>query len=544
MQHDDLMPQPIEKLTGISPHTAMHALDDGLHVFAPSSSHDGIYLVLDMQQEEAGYLEIDIDAPEGTYLDIGYGEHLDDGRVRSFVGSRSFASRLIAKKGRFFYRHEFLRWAGRYLSIHINAHQFTLYRLQLRRRDYPTRSAGIMDAGKPLVHDILQVSKRTLSLCMHEHYEDTPWREQALYANDARTQALCGYYAFGEAAFPHSSFTLLGQGLRKDGFLALTAPAKTGLTIPSFTLIWMLAVRDHFLFSGDSSLAESFILQIKSMLATFLTRMEDGLTTLQVADDIWHFYDWSGGMSSYSTEQLQNGLKYDAPLNCFLILALEAAQQIDQWLGHAEDTNLTLSKNALRQSVAQHFWNPSESVFRTIKKADQYTELTQALAILAEVGTPEMRSRALARMAQPDSGLSIAGLSQSLYTFSALLTEKEKYGQEVFERIEATWSIMLKAGATSFWETIRGASDFSNAGSLCHAWSASPLYFYFRDLLGIEPQSPGFKTFTVKPTIGYLHACEGTVPVPDGKISIRWQTKDDEFLCEVNAPQNCEQVSE
>ena len=43
---------------------------------------------------------------------------------------------------------------------------------------------------------------------MHEHYEDTPWREQAFYVADSRNQALCGYYAFGEYRFPAACFEL------------------------------------------------------------------------------------------------------------------------------------------------------------------------------------------------------------------------------------------------------------------------------------------------------------------------------------------------
>lgn len=50
---------------------------------------------------------------------------------------------------------------------------------------------------------------------------------------------------------------------------------------------------------------------------------------------------------------------------------------------------------------------------------------------------------------------------------------------------------MLKAGATSVWETTDGASAFNNAGSLCHGWSASPIYFYH--ILGIaKPRVPHF----------------------------------------------------
>lgn len=37
---------------------------------------------------------------------------------------------------------------------------------------------------------------------------------------------------------------------------------------------------------------------------------------------------------------------------------------------------------------------------------------------------------------------------------------------------------MLDQGATSFWETIKGEEDFHCAGSLCHGWSALPVYYY------------------------------------------------------------------
>ena len=50
---------------------------------------------------------------------------------------------------------------------------------------------------------------------------------------------------------------------------------------------------------------------------------------------------------------------------------------------------------------------------------------------------------------------------------------------------------MLEAGATTFWETEKGESDFDNAGSLCHGWSAMPVHYYHRLLKnkkgGIKP---------------------------------------------------------
>jgi hypothetical protein len=37
---------------------------------------------------------------------------------------------------------------------------------------------------------------------------------------------------------------------------------------------------------------------------------------------------------------------------------------------------------------------------------------------------------------------------------------------------------MVEYGVGTVWETELGESDFDNAGSLCHGWSALPIYYY------------------------------------------------------------------
>lgn len=550
MQTDFLSAVSTRELFGVPFGKELSALPSGLTpVFQDLNANDGIYLIVDLEQEEAGHLEFDIDAPEGCVLDIGYGEHLDDLRVRTHVGGRNFAARYICRRGRQTFTHRFLRWAGRFLQVNIQGSAFTLYRLHLRRQEFPVKHRGQLNTGNPLHADILDTCRRTLTLCMHEHYEDTPWREQALYANDARTQALCGYYAFGETRFPASSFSLLGSGLREDGFLELTAPARPKVTIPSFTLVWMLAVRDHYLYSGDASLARQFLPQITSMLTAFLAERQDGLLPLRQAKGVWHFYDWTAGMSGYNDDDFANGLTVDAPLNCFLILALEAARDIIRWLdGEEQDHAKTHAAFAtavddLRKKVGAAFYSPDEECFLTnTRPGAPLNELTQGLAVLAGVGTDTMRRNALGRMARPDSGLVSPGLSQSFYTFDALMTQKETYGSVVLYRIEKQWGAMLRAGATTFWETIKGAGDFSNAGSLCHGWSAVPLYVFFHHILGVRPVTPGFSTFTVDPVRGLLPERSVVVPVPAGEIVVEWQAASDGINQSVQAPEYCQHI--
>lgn len=57
-----------------------------------------------------------------------------------------------------------------------------------------------------LLQKIYDVSVYTLKCCMHEHYEDCPWREQALYTMDSRNQMLCGYYAFKDLCISAKTF--------------------------------------------------------------------------------------------------------------------------------------------------------------------------------------------------------------------------------------------------------------------------------------------------------------------------------------------------
>ena len=57
--------------------------------------------------------------------------------------------------------------------------------------------------------------------------------------------------------------------------------------------------------------------------------------------------------------------------------------------------------------------------------------------------------------------------------------------------------------------------------SLCHAWGASPLYLLGRYFLGIEPTKAGYREFSVHPVLGGLDWMEGSVPTPQGTISVR-----------------------
>ena len=71
-----------------------------------------------------------------------------------------------------------------------------------------------------------------------------------------------------------------------------------------------------------------------------------------------------------------------------------------------------------------------------------------------------------------------ATLSMLAYIYDALLVYSKDEKDYILNDIRENYSYMLNSGATTFWETINGQKDFENAGSLCHGWSALPIYYY------------------------------------------------------------------
>ena len=514
---------------------------------------DGFYIIVDMEREECGFIELELTASAGTIIDISVGEHLADLRVRAAVGGRNFASRYISTNGKQNFTHFTNRYSGRYMQLHFTnvSSGVTLHHAGLIPFEYPLNMKGQFFCPDSLFNKVYDVSCRTLHLCIHEHYEDTPWREQALYANDSRNQALTGYYTFGEYDVPRVSFYMLSKTLKDDGYQELCAPMQFDFTIPSFTMVWFLAIRDHLLFSGDINATQKQLPQIIKMLDIYSKTLVDNLLPSPKGKRFWHFYDWADGLSEEGDVHPVNsgltGQRFDAPLNLFFVMALQAAAEIFEIcndkttaIRYRQQADLTAS------AINNKFWVESRKLYQTYigEQAihDHFAELTQALAILANVADKPNIHILQKKLLKHNNNLVATTLSQSLYKFEAVLMADEEFAGDVFAKINNDWGSMLYNGATSFWETLKGQADFSYAGSLCHGWSAIPAYLFQRYLLGVKPLSSGFETFQVTPLLSVMDSASGMIPTPYGKIKISWEKAKDKYEGKITHPEEIELV--
>ena len=428
-------------------------------------------MIFDLGREEVGYLTFNIRSERSQKIRISYGEYVVDGGVHRIIGDRDFSFDFTLKAGVNEYTNYFRRLGLRYLEISF-AEPIEIGYLSVLPTVYPLNIAE--KRFKNEAHQrIYDTAVRTLILCMHEHYEDCPWREQALYAMDGRNQILCGYYAFNEFQFPRANLYLMSKDDREDGLLSICTPTQLDLTIPSFSLHYFTEIYEYSVYSGDLTLAKEVLPKLKSVLKVFLDSMKDGLVPRFPGQCHWNFYEWADNLAD-APRQIGCTLT-DATLNMLLSIALSNMQRICDLIEEKADYTPIIEK--LNKKINEVFFDSTDGLYFDDDVRRCKSELVNSLAILCGAAEGKTAS-AIADVLAGENTLTKITLSMACFKYDALLKiSTEKHTPYILGDIEKRYLAQLDAGATSFWETDMGWQDFGGAGSMCHGWSAMPVYY-------------------------------------------------------------------
>lgn len=430
----------------------------------------GNHYIIDLGKETVGLISLDFVSPAVQKIMVAWGEDLQDGHIRQKIEHRDFSFDYVAKAGKNEYVNYMLRLGCRYLEIHTEA-PIEIESIGLIPQVYPVKEKQIT-LDNALDQKIYDACVNTLKLCMMEHYVDTPWREQCLYVYDSRNQALCGYHAFenGNADYVRANLKLISQDRREDGLLAICYPCGMDLTIPSFSLYYFMQVNEYIKNTGDITLAQEVYDKLISVLNVFIGNRKDGLVLKFEGVNHWNFYDWSPYLDGalHGTEEAIP----DLMINLLFILALQNLREIALKIGKSFAYEELLEESKKR--TKETFYNAETGLYSMTEGGSEYTVLGNALAILA--GLKLDKEYVCEKIVNGE--LSDCSLSMKIFKYDALLaTDKQKYQEWVLNEIRREYGKMIEQGNT-VWETIDGASAFNNAGSLCHGWSAIPVYYY------------------------------------------------------------------
>ena len=514
----------------------------------------GIYAVIDIGAETLGYLSFRVTTKRPTVIGVAYSDHLIDLRARSYVGGRHFAETVIVPAGETAHTHLLSKIGARYIMLYAETDDITISGVGIIPTVYPVDgyARGDFAVNDDLHKKIYSTCLSTLLLCMNEHYMDCPQREQALYAMDSRNQMLCGYYAFGEYAYAKESLSLLSRSLRPDGLLELCAPAKVPITIPSFSLHWVIALCEYTKFSGDTAFFYEQLKTANTIMSSILTcRGENGALLRRTEKEYWNFHEWNGELSgSIGSPSTSDA---DGCLTALFIIATDKLAEIIEETGGEDESaasqvrKLRALSTSMRAVFNDTFFDPENEVYCSYKDMSaetnglrNHSEYMNALAILSGAASLDENClaaavKAITRKAEKVE-ISPCTLSTCLFKYDALMSVSREYIDFVMEEITELWGYMISRGATSFWETIKGAEDFDDAGSLCHGWAAIPVAVYYRYILGIEPLKCGFEKYSVSPAFWDRHHAKGSIFLPAKSMKLEVTVDDKSFFFDEKVP--------
>ena len=433
----------------------------------------GTSYLIDLGVETVGFIDLDFDSEDEQEILISYGEYLYNNQVRRIVNSMDYSVEYVAKKGENQYCNYFRRIAGRYLQVYFKKPIYIRY-IGVRSVDYPiaVKPNFLKDETRRKIYD---TSLRTLRSCMHEHFEDCPWREQALYTLDSRNEMLAAYCAFDDFKFIRSNLSLISHGVRPDGLLCICYPSGMDFPIPFFSLAYAIQLAEYIDRSGDISILDETFDAVTTVMQTFISRVDDCGLIDAFPYPYWNFYEWTDGSVDVEhrmrTDPNEKRNKYDLNLNCMFLHSLRYYKKLCAYKGVA----FTFDEEKMRKAIQDTFYDEEKGLYRaTTQGKPFYTSLGNSLAVLCGFGGEELIENIL-----HSQEIVPMILSMSTFLYEALLkVNAQKYKEFILADIDKKYSTMLKKGATTFWETEDGPAALGDTGTLCHGWSAMPIHYY------------------------------------------------------------------
>lgn len=267
---------------------------------------------------------------------------------------------------------------------------------------------------------------------------------------------------------------------------------------------------DYWMYRGDESFLRQMLPAYRQVLAWYERLLKPDHSLAYVPH--WFFLDWCeefvGG------EPIREREGNSAIQDLLFLLALDRAAEMEQGMGlSAMADHYTTLAQAIRDSFRSKYWVESRGLFADTHDQRTFSQHTNALAILANLTTGEEAHAVMARTLQDTT------LTQCTIYFRYYLNQALKvsgWGDHYLDNLQV-WHDQMALGLTT-WAEMPEPSR-----SDCHAWGASPNIEFYRIVLGIDSDAPGFSRIRIAPSLGKLHEVSGSMPHPKGTIHAAYQ---------------------
>ena len=295
-------------------------------------------------------------------------------------------------------------------------------------------------------------------------------------------------------------------------------------TIVDYTFFWFMSIREHFETYGNLHFVRQMIPQMKEIM-TFLQKRVDPDGYVRGKEGDWVFIDWAD--MDKTGALLGEQVLFARALRDYAFLLEKAGE---------EGTLYEAQGKRLQQKILQDFYRPLAGALVDSWESgkENITRQNNYLAYLFLPMPEEYRQNIYKNVAANPAVPPVTTPYFKFYEYQVLSLAGRT--DLLMKDIDSYYGGMLSLGATSLYEqydpTDQGDEHLAMYGrpfekSLCHAWSASPIYILGVAHLGVKNTGIGYESFVVDPDLGDLEWMESSVPVPGGMVFVKgWRDEE------------------
>ena len=392
---------------------------------------------------------------------------------------------------------------------------------------YPFQQPSRFVTADTSLDKILEIGWRTARLNAWETYMDCPYYEQLQYIGDTRVQAMITYYNSADNRLPRNAIELMDRSRLTDGVTLSRYPSKGTQIISTFSLWYIGMLHDYWWYRGDSAFISNKLPGARAIL-DFFSKYQQADGSLKNTP-YWTFVDWASGENWFVGSPPKGADGSSAILDLQLLWAYQWAAGMESKLGLTY-YSIYLSKKAtqLKQTIQRKYWNAAHGLYADTKEQNSFSQHANSLAILTGMLNKDGMT-AVAKRMLADSTLTQCTIYFKYYLHQALV--KAGLGDGYLNWL-GIWYKNIAAGLTTWTED----SNVDYTRSDCHAWGSSPNIEFFRTVLGIDSDAPGFGKIKIEPHPGKLTSMAGEMPHPNGKIAVNYQLQNGKWVMNIQLP--------
>jgi alpha-L-rhamnosidase len=394
---------------------------------------------------------------------------------------------------------------------------------------FPFKRVAKFEGGDSQMQQILDIGWRTARLCAVETYMDCPYYEQLQYIGDTRIQALVSYYNAGDDRLVRNALDQMDHSRLYEGVTLSRHPSYSPQIIPTFSLWYIGMLYDYWMYRPDHEFVKDKLHGIREILE-FFSKYQQADGSLKDTP-YWLFTDWVNGKKTWNYGMAPKGEDGSSSvLDMQLLWAYQLAATLEAQIGMNEYANRYSAKAAqLKETILKKYWDGSKNVFADTPEKSFYSQHANTLSILTGVVSGE-QAKSLAEKILSEKTMAPASIYFRYYTHQALV--KAGLGDQYLNWLDK-WRENITMGLTT-WAEI---SEVSEARSDCHAWGASPNIEFFRIVLGIDSEAPGFQVVKIEPHLGTLQKAAGEIPHPNGRINVDYKFEKNQWRVSISIPE-------